>query len=76
MRKIILILKDISMICFLIRNILLKSKKYPELIKIAQDMWYDITKEINKRVKNVKSDMPYKAQYVLEELIKRLQKSV
>jgi len=39
-------------------------------------MWYDITKEINKRVKNVKSDMPYKAQYVLEELIKRLQKSV
>lgn len=64
------------MICFLIRNILLKSKKYPELIKIAQDMWYDITKEINKRVKNVKSDMPYKAQYVLEELIKRLQKSV
>ncbi len=53
-----------------------KIKKYPELIKIAQDMWYDITKEINKRVKNVKSDMPYKAQYVLEELIKRLQKSV
>lgn len=51
-------------------------KKYPELDKIAKDLAYDIGQDINKRIKNVKSDMPYKAQYVLEELIKHLQDAV
>jgi len=50
--------------------------KYPELDKIAQKIANDTGKNINKSVQNVKSEMPYKAQYVLEEVIKHLESMV
>lgn len=52
-------------------------KKYPELDKIAVDIADKTAVLINKSVKNVKSNMPYKAQYVLEEeVIKILEDAV
>jgi len=53
-----------------------KSKKYPELRKIVDEMTKSVAKDINKKVKNVDSEMPYKSQWVLEELIKNLQELV
>jgi hypothetical protein len=50
--------------------------KYPELDKIAKTISIKTCKEINKCVRDVKSEMPYKAQYVLEETIKILEKQV
>ena len=51
-------------------------KKYPELDKISKDISRLVGDEINKRTDKVKSEMPYKAQYVLEKLIEILEKSV
>jgi hypothetical protein len=51
-------------------------KEYPELQKIAKEIAINVGQQINQKVKNVKSEMPYKAQHVLEELIKILQKAV
>jgi hypothetical protein len=51
-------------------------EKYPELDAIADKLAYDTAMKINKAVENVKSKMPYKSQYVLEELIKMLQAKV
>jgi hypothetical protein len=59
-----------------IQKIYEKIKKYPELDKIAKKIGKDVGNSINSEVKNVESEMPYKAQYVLEELIKILQKAV
>ena len=49
---------------------------YPELDDIAKGLAYEVSTEINKRASAVTSKMPYKAQYVLEELIKLLQQKV
>ena len=49
---------------------------YPELDDIAKGLAYEVSTEINKRTAAVTSAMPYKAQYVLEELIKLLQQKV
>lgn len=50
--------------------------KYPELDKLAKKIGKDVATQINKETSRVKSEMPYKAQYVLEELIEILQKLV
>lgn len=49
---------------------------YPELDEVARDLAIELAAKINRQVEHVPSDMPYKAQYVLEELIKWLQKAV
>ena len=51
-------------------------KKYPELDEIAKEMSNDIFAKINAKTWQIKSEMPYKAQYVLEEIIKRLENGV
>ncbi len=51
-------------------------EKYPELDALADKLAYDTAMKINKSVEGVKSKMPYKAQYVLEQLIKMLQAKV
>jgi hypothetical protein len=51
-------------------------EKFPELDAIADKLAYDTAMKINKSVEGVKSKMPYKAQYVLEQLIKMLQAKV
>jgi len=50
--------------------------EYPELDKIAKMMANKTSEEIAKRIRNVKSEMPYKRQYVLEKVIQILEKSV
>jgi hypothetical protein len=54
----------------------MQDSKYPELDDIAKGLAYEVSMEINKRTAAVTSEMPYKAQYVLEELIKLLQQKV
>lgn len=51
-------------------------KKYPELDAISYKLFNYVINEINKQVKNIESEMPYKAQYVLEKLIYKLEQSV
>jgi hypothetical protein len=56
--------------------------KYPKLYKIALKIADDTCREINKQTEDfgdfaaVESEMPYKAQWVLEEAIKILQERV
>lgn len=50
--------------------------KYPELLSISEELADQVLREINQRVPPVESKMPYKTQWVLEELINILQKSV
>lgn len=51
-------------------------KKYPELDKIAKDIAKKTGDMINASVRNVKSEMPYKAQYVLEEVVNILKDAI
>jgi hypothetical protein len=51
-------------------------KKYPELDEIAKEIACDTLTKCNAKTRDVKSEMPYKAQYVLEELIKHLENAV
>lgn len=50
--------------------------KYPELYSVARDIAQDACDRINRGVIGVTSKMPYKAQFVLEEVIRLLQASV
>ena len=58
------------------QKLLTEDKKYPELDEIINDLGSEVAAMINKRVAKIKSKMPYKGQYVLEELIKNLQERV
>src|ERR1035441_8364460 len=58
------------------RKLTMDAPTYPELDHIAKGLAYEVSTEINKRASAVTSKMPYKAQYVLEELIKLLQQKV
>lgn len=49
---------------------------YPELDNLASKIADDTADAINKSVKGVKSSMPYKAQYVLEEVVKDLKSRI
>ena len=51
-------------------------KKYPELDEIATNIVLITVSEINNMTRNIESEMPYKAQYVLEEVIKKLEELV
>lgn len=50
--------------------------KYPELTAIAKKLSESVARQINDLTKDVKSEMPYKAKYVLEEVIKLLEEKV
>jgi hypothetical protein len=50
--------------------------KYPELRKIADKIADDTAERINRDVKDVKSKMPYKAQWVLEEVVRDLENRI
>jgi len=50
--------------------------RYPELYAIAEDMADEIMATIDERTKDVKTDLSYNSQFVLEELIKLLEKHV
>jgi hypothetical protein len=48
-------------------------EEYPELRKVANKIANDTAAKINKEVKDIKSEMPYKAQWVLEEVVRDLE---
>ena len=51
-------------------------KQYPELMEIAKKIAKDASIQMNELTKNVKSEMPYKAKYVLEKVIEILEAKV
>lgn len=51
-------------------------QNYPELDKVVNEVARITITAINEKIRPIKSEMPYKAQYVLEELIKILQSKV
>ena len=53
-----------------------KIKEYPELVAVAQKIAKETCIKINSRAVKVKSEMPYRQQFVLEELIKILESKV
>ena len=54
----------------------MKIKQYPELMKAAKEISYETIRKINKVAPTIKSEMPYKAQFILEEVIKNLEENV
>jgi len=50
--------------------------EYPELDKVANEITIEVIKLINDKALMVESKMPYRAQYVLEEIIKNLEAHV
>lgn len=60
----------------LAEDITYDSPTYPELQAIVDEMANSVCMEINKRAEGVQSKMPYKAQWILEELAKELQRRV
>jgi len=51
-------------------------KQYPALDEIARDIAQEIGRMINGSVVKIESEMPYKVQYVLEEVIRHLEAAV
>jgi hypothetical protein len=51
-------------------------KKYPELRKIAWQIARDVASRINKESSKVKSEMPYKSKWILEEVVDVLKDSI
>lgn len=52
------------------------NNKYPELREIAKDITKEVVTRINSKVVDVQSEMPYKYQWVLEQVIQNLEKLV
>ncbi len=51
-------------------------ERYPELYRISRNIARTTCREINEQARLVKSDAKYKAQGILEEVIKMLKESV
>jgi len=51
-------------------------ERYPELNEIANDIFRDAITVIRIKAHAIKSEMPYKEQYILEKLIQKLEKRV
>jgi hypothetical protein len=51
-------------------------ERYPEFTKLVQQIANETCKKINWEAHKIESEMPYKAQFVLEEVIQELQKRV
>ena len=52
------------------------SRKYSALDALIPELYAEVAKRINELAEGIESAMPYKAQYILEELIKELQEAV
>lgn len=51
-------------------------KEYPEFRELIKEIADKVCDEINLKTPKIKSKMPYKAQYTLEEVIKVLESRV
>ena len=50
--------------------------KYPEFEKLVMEIVEEVCEKINNKAINIKSKMPYKTQFTLEEVIKKLEERV
>lgn len=50
--------------------------QYPELDKVAEDITIKVALMINEAAPRIKSNVPYKAQAILEQVIKKLKERV
>lgn len=57
-------------------EILIGLDRYTEFRSLVEKLTLETIVKINIKVQDIKSDMPYKAQFVLEELIRELQDRV
>jgi hypothetical protein len=53
-----------------------EEEKYPELRKIAWQIARDTATRISKEANEVESEMPYKAQWILEEVVDVLKEAI
>lgn len=53
-----------------------RAGSYPELDEAATQIAEDVAREINSMASSIESEMPYKTQYILEEVIKDLEQRV
>lgn len=53
-----------------------QSEQYPELMQIVEILADEVSIKINQAALEVQTEMPYKEQWILEELIKVLQERV
>jgi hypothetical protein len=60
----------------LLRKILKRERQYPEFENAVDIVTNNTCQLINDFAKSIKSEMPYKSQYLLEEVIKKLQERV
>jgi hypothetical protein len=51
-------------------------KQYPELQEVAERLANEVCRQINAEARKIESKMPYKAQFILEEMIKILEDRV
>ena len=51
-------------------------KRYPEFDPLVKELRTHVIREIQAKADQIESQMPYKQQFVLEELIRLLQESV
>lgn len=51
-------------------------RQYPELYEVAMRLANEVCRKINLEARSVESAMPYKAQFILEEMIKILEERV
>lgn len=72
-RKIERLLNEVSRVSGLSGGI---GTKYPELDKVATKLARDLGDEINRQAPKVKSEMPYREQYILEKIIEILKEAV
>jgi hypothetical protein len=51
-------------------------ERYPEFKPLVQEIVHMVVQKINAEARKIQSEMPYKAQFTLEEVIKELQDRV
>ena len=58
------------------KNTLMGLERYPEFKKLVMEIANETCKKINAEAPKIKSDMPYKCQFTLEEVIRVLESRV
>lgn len=51
-------------------------EKYPELTEIANKLGLELLRRIHEETAEIKSEMPYKFQYVLESIVGKLERDI
>jgi len=57
-------------------EMLMGLQRYPEFKPLVDKIVHTVIREINAEARNIESQMPYKAQFTLEEVIRELEERV